>query len=345
MPSYREPTSADLEDSRDARIARHQLGRLEICANYLEQAAQIRAESNRPEDPELTRLIKRTREECRILKGKCSGRVESRRRPRSQPSADSCTIYLDECGQHVVAAADAFPVFVLAAVIIRDVDFAVVDAKWKRWKHDNFGSDAIIHEPDIRRLNPPFRGLSGQSAIESLPTILNELDFASIAVVVHRADYVSDFGTGAIDASLPAHAYLMALDFLMERAVLALDGQFGGAKATLVAESRGPKEDALLQYEFARLHLDGSSYISAGWFRQQLQPGIRFLSKHDNDTGLQLADLLARPVGEKVAEPDEDPARWSVFREKLCPGQETKNSIVGFKVIPWRDRYRDIWKS
>ncbi|MGD0985089.1 MAG: DUF3800 domain-containing protein [Acidimicrobiales bacterium] len=345
MPGYREPTPEELEESRDARISRQELDRLEICVNYLEQAARLRADSNRPHEAALSALIESVRTECLELHKRCAGRVASRRRPRKSLSADTCTIFLDECGQHALGASDPFPVFVLAATIIRDVDFAVVDAKWKRWKHDELGSDAVVHEPDVRNGYPPFRGVAGQAAAEKLPEILSELDFVALAIVVHRADYVADFGTGPLDASLPAHAYMMALDFLMERAVLALDDHFGGAKALLVAESRGPKENALLQHEFSRLHLEGTSYISAAWFRQQLRPGIQFQSKTDNSTGLQLSDLLARPVGEKVAAPDQDPVRWAVFRDKLCAGQETKNSILGLKIVPWRERYRDLWKS
>jgi hypothetical protein len=58
-----------------------------------------------------------------------------------------------------------------------------------------------------------------------------------------------------------------------------------------------------------------------------------------------LADLLARPVGEKVAFPKEEPDRWLVFRDKLCRGVETKHSITGLKVVPWNERYTDLWKS
>ena len=167
MPGYREPTSEELEESRDARISRRRLDSLEICANYLEQAARLRTESNLADDPEVSKMIGRVRTACHDLKGKCGGRVESRRRPRSQESADTCTIFLDECGQHVVAADDPFPTFILAAVIIRDVDLLVVDAKWKRWKHDNLGSDAIVHEPDLRRCSPPFHGEKGRAAVGS----------------------------------------------------------------------------------------------------------------------------------------------------------------------------------
>ena len=49
----------------------------------------------------------------------------------------------------------------------------------------------------------------------------------------------------------------------------------------------------LLQYEFTRLMLDGTSYIGDSWFRHSLRPGITFEGKDTNNTGLQLADLLA----------------------------------------------------
>lgn len=345
MPGYREPTPEELEESRDARVARQQLDRLEIAAHYLEQAARLRVEANQREDPELTKLIARSRSDCINLETKCEGRVEHRRRPRNRPDAPPCTLFLDECGQHVVSAHDAFPVFVLSAIIIADATFPSVDDRWKQWKQEALGSDAIIHEPDVRRGNIPFKSPEGKAAAAKLPDIIRDLDFAALAVVVHRADYLADFGEGPIDASLPAHVYLLALDFLMERVVFALDGQFNGARAAIVVESRGAREDATLQHEFARLHLEGTSYVSPGWFRQQFYPGIRFLSKKANHTGLQLADLLARPVGEKVAQPDQDPPRWAAFRDKLCLGQETKNSIVGLKVVPWRERYEGLWKS
>ena len=137
----------------------------------------------------------------------------------------------------------------------------------------------------------------------------------------------------------------MALDFLLERIVLALETHFNGAYGHIIAEARGPREDALLQYEYVRLHLDGTSYISPSWFRQQLAPSIEFKIKKDNISGLQIADLLARPCGEKILDPSSSPVRWPQFRGKLCPGQETAHSILGLKVVPWGQRYADIWKS
>jgi hypothetical protein len=82
----------------------------------------------------------------------------------------------------------------------------------------------------------------------------------------------------------------------MERLVMVLDSKYNGARAHVVAEARGPKEDAFIQYEYVRLLLDGTSYIKESWFRQRLTASITFKTKKDNCTGLELADLLARPL-------------------------------------------------
>jgi hypothetical protein len=245
---------------------------------------------------------------------------------------------------------DEFEAFVMAAVIVPDEDYPKLDKKFKRWKHENLGSaKKFIHEPQIRRGIGPFY-FKGDNAkrsivIQSLQQLVAKLEFAAVVCVINRPEYVAQVGLGSLDKSLPTHPYLMTLDFLMERLVMILDRQFNGARAYVIAEARGPHEDALLQYEYVRLQLDGTSYISPSWFRQQLAPAIEFKSKKDNCTGLQLVDLLARPCGEKILAPSTTPARWSEFREKICLGQETAHSILGLKVVPWHERYIDIWKS
>jgi hypothetical protein len=236
--------------------------------------------------------------------------------------------------------------FVLAAVIIRDQDYESIDQRWKAWKLNKFGTaDHFVHEPEVRN-KTGFFNEQPPVLFSSLAAEIAALDFAAVVCVVHRPEYVARHGLSALDNSLPSHPYLMALDFVMERVVMALDSQFNGSiQAVVRAESRGPLEDAMLEYEFARLHLDGTSYIAGAWFRQQLQPGIRFEGKDTNSTGLQLADLLARPCGDKVLDPASTPDRWPEFRPKLCPGQETKHSILGMKIIPWEEKYEGLWKS
>jgi hypothetical protein len=260
------------------------------------------------------------------------------------------TVYIDECGQHMLTAKAEFHAFVLAAVLIPDDAYPRIDSTWKRWKAAVLGSaDKRLHEPDVRKGQGPFF-LQGdrarrERAVVALARRLEKTEMRAFACVMHRPEYLEQFGPVPLDSSLPSHPYLMTLHFLAERIVMAMQQEFGGGRAHFIAESRGPLEDAKMQYEFTRLLLDGTSYVSAAWFREYLAPGIEFRDKQANLTGLQLADLLARPCGEKILRPESTPARWPQFRTKLCQGQETANSILGLKIVPWDEKYAGVWLS
>jgi Protein of unknown function (DUF3800) len=340
------PTPRQLEASRDRRVAQQNLAKQQNYVNLLRRAARLREDNNQSPDPALLRLVAEGDDRLRALTQRAGGTVVPRRRPRNKLSGETCRVFIDECGAHSLTAKEPFPAFILAAVIVRDADWPKVDSQWRDFKAQHLGSaDIVVHEPDVRRGEQPFAEPGRAERLEAMRATVAALDFSAFAVVVNRPDYVDDHGTGPIDSSLPQRVYLMALDFLLERVVLALDTEFDGARAQVIAESRGAKEDVLLQYEFARVQLDGTSYIAPGWFRSHLCPGIVFEGKSTNNTGLQLADLLARPIGEKAVRPNITPYLWPECRAKLCPGQETKNSILGLKLMPWRDRYLDLWKA
>jgi len=345
-PQKQNPTPKELEKSRDARIAVARKAQQENYVNLLRLAKRLVGDSNATAIGVLDQLIASGVQDLNRLDQLCRNTwIVERKRPQNKQSGETCCIYLDECGAHELRSAEPYRAFVLSAVIIRDTDHDTVDQSWKAFKAQNLGStDVNVHEPEVRRGNGPFDNPHRARKRREMRATFASLSVAIITVVVHRDDYIHDFGLGPVDTSLPAHIYWMALDFLMERAVMALDLQFKGATARVVAEARGPLEDAQLQYEFARLHLDGTSYIRPGWFRQALLPGIRFENKDKNITGLQLADLVARPVGDKILNPRRKPYLWDEIKPKLCPDQETLNSILGLKVMPWRPRYKDIWK-
>ncbi len=343
---WKKPQSEDLEKSRVSRIARQQLEIQDEYVALLRRAAALRAEAGQSTEV-LEVLIDSGQTEQRKLQDRVGGRIFPRRRPtgRRPMPEDACYIFIDECGSHSLSP-DAFPAFALAAVIVRESDWPAFDEKWRAWKTRAFGTDSVIvHEPDVRRGDWPFGGDQRNEVLAGLSAVISELEFSAVVNVVRRDAYMSSYGAAALDESLPAHLYLMSLDFVLERLALTLDTEFNGGKAHLIAESRGPKEDALLQHEFARLLLQGTSYISPSWFRQQLNPGITFESKGARfSSGLQVADLLARPCAEKVVKPDSEPERWPEFRSKLCQGRETKNSILGLKIVPWDDAFADIWR-
>jgi hypothetical protein len=349
MSKRKGPTPEELAASRDTRIAKIRLDKHERYLNLLRHARRIRLNNNASDT--LTTIITSGEAELQGMRSHAGGHITSRRRPqKASDISNKCLIFIDECGASSLTAPDAFNAFVVAAVIVPETEYPKLNKQWKQWKHKRLGSARkFIHEPELRRGIGAFYFKGDSSKRSEVTASLNELiarlDFKAIACVVNRPEYMAQVGLTSLDESLPEHPYLMTLDFLMERIVMILESQFNGARTNIIAEARGSREDALLQYEYVRLLLDGTSYISPSWFRQQLSPAIEFRTKKDNCSGLQIADLLARPCGEKIINTSSTPERWPEFREKLCLGQETAHSILGLKIVPWHERYIDIWKS
>lgn len=347
-------TNKKLTESAPLREIRRQISRQGQYVSALQLAAALGAWAKAPADrlDKLRALGDQAVSRLQHLHSQSSGGLHPRHRPRRRVDDSKrprCNVYLDECGSHTPKIKERdFDAFVLAAAIVRDQDEDSLSEQVREWKRSIWGEKTVIlHEPELRRRSGKF-WFSGDrtkavDALSSLDKLIDQLPFQGIAVVVHRSEYLKAVRDAALDDALPQHIYLMALDFLCERIVMALDCEFGGAKGTIIAESRGPKEDATLQYEFVRLQLDGTSYVSDSWFRYQLIPGIVFRPKSDNLAGLQVADLMARPCGEKALDPTATPERWNVFRGKLVPTQKTANSPLGLKVMPWHERYEGIW--
>ncbi len=53
---------------------------------------------------------------------------------------------------------------------------------------------------------------------------------------------------------------------------------------------------------------------------------IIFADKKINSTGLQLADLTARPIGRYIMDPHQDNRAWKIIEKKL--------TNIGIKVFP-----------
>ncbi|MGP6189290.1 MAG: hypothetical protein ACLPSH_04285 [Vulcanimicrobiaceae bacterium] len=339
----------DLTASRDARVQRRLRQQLEESLAHLGFARRLREESRRDLSI-IDAVIKQSNDELGASCIDDEGRIVPRRRPKSEDRGDRYILYVDECGNHALNAKESFTAFSLSAVLVHERDLVRLEETWGAWKKEYLGSEAkVVHEPDIRGKTKSFYcgGDSNRqnAAVESLDKCIRGLPFTGFVCIIEREKFVARFGKDSVDTSLPRHSYLLTVNFLAERVALAIDTQLGGGKARWVIESRGPKEDAAFQYEFARLFLDGTAYLAPHFFRKLFLPGLTFLGKGDCSAGLQLADMQARPCAEKVMRPVTTPARWETFRDKLCRGKETGHSILGLKILPWDEAYERLWES
>ncbi len=237
-------------------------------------------------------------------------------------------IFADESGSPVLENPDpTFPLFVLNAVLVGKETYAnQIVPRLQHLKFDFVGHDQLVlHERDIRRQQNAFAFL--QMSVESREAFIariNEIvagsDFEIVAAVIDKVRLVDRYAD-------PWGPYELALHFCLEKLLgrlLAL-GQ-AGRLVHVVFESRGRKEDAALELHFRRIVANeaGWGYRRANFMRLRWEP--IFVDKKCNSSGLQLADLMARPIGLKVLRPQQDNRAFEVFRPKLA--------FRGLKVFP-----------
>lgn len=96
----------------------------------------------------------------------------------------------------------------------------------------------------------------------------------------------------------------------------------------LQVECRGRAEDAKLELEFRRI-CDGNNAVG-----KMPNLDIRFMDKKHNSTGLQLADLVAHPIGRHVINYTQHNRAYDVVEPKFRKGPGGKIEGFGLKVFP-----------
>lgn len=131
-----------------------------------------------------------------------------------------------------------------------------------------------------------------------------------------------------------SNPYHIALGICLEalREFLAEKGQ-DQIQTHVVVECRGKKEDAELELEFRRI-CDGDNQGN-----RQLPFSIVFADKKTNLAGLQLADLVARPVGLNYIRPKQANQAFELLKKKFfCDGGRhavgSGFEDVGLKIYP-----------
>jgi hypothetical protein len=221
-------------------------------------------------------------------------------------------VYVDESGDHSLPTGDnSYPVFVLVFCIFEKSDYVnqAVPAL-QRFKFDYFGHDQVIlHEREIRKALPPFQFLQVRNLrrqfMERIKALVEASPFVLIASVIDKVRLSERY-------IRPANPYDVALAFGMERVAKYLKRN-GHADATthFVFESRGRREDDQLELEFRRV-CSGANYSAEQFCFEAV-----FVAKRSNSCGLQIADLLARPIGRHVMDPSQANRAYEVIEAKF----------------------------
>lgn len=245
------------------------------------------------------------------------------------PSFSDYIVYVDESGDHGLHSIDPhYPVFVLSFCLFEKADYVqavtsdITDLKFKYFGHDQ----VILHERAIRKRKGPFRILNDPAVRANFMSDLNDIiaqaPMTLIASAIRKRKLKDQYAR-------PRNPYHLALKFGIERIHHCLvDREWSGGTLHLVFEQRGKKEDDALELEFRRV-CDEDNYSE-----DRLPFEIVFSSKKSNSSGLQLADLTARPIGRKILKPAQENRAWDIIETKLRRSPEGEVDGWGLKVFP-----------
>jgi len=221
--------------------------------------------------------------------------------------------YVDESGDHSLNRVNAeFPLFILSFCLFRKEDFfrrivpSVLEFKFRHFGHDC----VVLHEAEIRKQRGAFSLLRDPNLrgefLKDLTALMESAPFSIIATVIRKDALHARF-------SHREHVYHLAMGIALESMYrfLAERGQ-SGLKTHVVVECRGAAEDKELELEFRRI-CDGRNGLG-----HPLPFEIIFADKKTNSSGLQMAELVARPIGRMLLDP---PGRlnraWEIIERKM----------------------------
>lgn len=243
-------------------------------------------------------------------------------------------VYVDESGDHSLQSIDErYPIFVLAFCIFhkRHYSEAVVPAL-EKFKFNYFGHDQIVlHETEIRKEKGAFNIFRSRNEkirfFGELTKIIDYSNFILISCTIMKKALSAQAETGTNPYHLALGTCMDSLyEFLKEK-------NQHRTKTHVVVECRGKKEDKELELEFRRI-CDGNNRLAIN-----LPFEILFADKKAMSSGLQLADLVARPIGLKTLRPEQENRAFEVLKQKFyCNGgRELAGKDyegVGMKIFP-----------
>lgn len=252
--------------------------------------------------------------------------INSTRDTKPTEKFSQYVVYVDESGDHGIQNLDAdYPVFVLAFCIFHKRYYCdSVVPNIEKFKFQHFGHDLVVlHEHDIRKEKGIFKFFKSrdhkQAFLNDLTQIIENNNFILVSCVIDKAELKTKSGV------IP-NPYHLALGFCLETLYEFLEEKKQNEFIThVVVECRGKREDNELELEFRRM-CDGDNK-----YETRLPFHIIFADKKVNSSGLQLADLVARPIGMSVLRPHQPNRAFDTLKNKFYCNGGRSNVGKGFE--------------
>ena len=232
-------------------------------------------------------------------------------------------VYVDESGDHSLGNIDKeYPFFVLAFCIFNKADYLQVIQQMTALKFKYFGHDKVVfHESDIRRKRDDFNIFNRESQAKFMNDywqVIDNANFTVISCVIDKLKHKEKH-------EIPDNPYELSTRVCIEkfRDFLAENNVDHEALNYIIVEKRGKKEDSDLELAFRRICEDKKYNLK-----------LRMASKLTNCAGLQIADLIARPIGLNIMRPEQANRGFEIVAKKLRTDKSGNYKNYGLKVLP-----------
>ena len=241
-------------------------------------------------------------------------------------------MFLDESGDHSLDKIDpSYPMFVLAGCIF-DFDYysKYVEPEANKLKIKHFGkTNVILRSYDIRKQKREFASLVDMTKrttfYEDLDNFINNLDFKIIAAAIRKDKLKSQYRT-------PGNPYHLCLRFILERAVMYLGRT--GERMLFRIESRQTHNDEKLAEVYEDFRNKDQNMFKKDEIQAKLVD-LSFNQKVQNIIGMQIADLVAYPIGKWVLDNSKENKAFEIIEKKFHKSFRSSSYLdYGLKIFP-----------
>ncbi len=242
-------------------------------------------------------------------------------------------IYGDETGdQSMTSIYKEHPVFALTLCVFskRRVYIEQVVRLFKKFKFSFWGHDAIIlHGAKLRRQIEDFQFLQNKIRrglfLDELSEAIRNSPFTVISTAIDKRLLKEN-------EPYPTNAYELSLEYCLDNVYRFLQENKQPGKVThIIIESRGRNFDNELNISFRKI-------LEKNIDRQNAFPlKIIFVDKKANSIGLQIADLVAHPIGRHVTSRENKSRAFDIVVEKFYKYPNYAGS--GLEIFPSQELF------
>lgn len=157
----------------------------------------------------------------------------------------------------------------------------------------------VLHRSDIINQRNQFRVLKNDKIRyafnDELKRLLSTWDFSVLSVLIDKKAFIEKYFSWREN---PYHYCLMVM---LERYCHFLKSHYG--VGDVLIESRTKEDDKYLSDYYSQLYKHGTNFMDADIFQEALtSKEIKIRKKYENIAGLQIADLIALPIRNRILE-------------------------------------------